>query len=193
MKAAVVGVFTPWKCANTIHQGFQLPALLPLHSKIFDLKMQLIHFNLFVSSSVNFGKCREFVYSSRSKYRMYIITLQILLFLCSQPFPHPSPYQPLICPLFFWCCLSQNGMSLKLYIFFHLAKWTWDVPTLLYESMSCSYLTPSSISLYRYILVCLSVHLLNLPSPLSAPSCLTDIMAGATAAILSPWDKQRQR
>ena len=83
-----VGVFTPWKWASTIHQGFQLPALLPLHSKKFDLKMQLIHFSLFMNSSVNFGKCREFVYPPRSKYRMRIITLQILLFPCSWSFSH---------------------------------------------------------------------------------------------------------
>ena len=35
---------------------------------------------------------------------------------------------------------------MELRIFFHLAKWTWDVPILPYESVSCSYLTPSSIS-----------------------------------------------
>ena len=62
-----------------------LPATCPTSPTLqnFDLKMQL-----------------KFVYPSWSKYRMYIITLQILLFLSSQSFPHPSPYQPLIFPLF---------------------------------------------------------------------------------------------
>ena len=43
------------------------------------------------------------------------------------------------------------------------------------------------ISLYGYITVYLSIHLLNLPLPLSPPSHLhVDMMTGATAAILSP-------